>query len=401
VHEQPPADPEVREEPARAATPVEEASNDAPTHAALLEPQPEHARSDTLTPEPPPTPPPSAAEIAELLEQAKAHLRELEITARPRDAARGRLPEGSGLRQAYADDRAIVLEGRLDQIRQWMALAKFGSREPGPCCVPTPLSRYDLVVVSEPFAKNGKPDDKALAYLHVVVPARGLAATGQRGRHEAWVAGERWINLADVLEPEREYLPFKTNGHESLHRQWAKAEVVEAIVAIAHEYRERTGLPLGVGDLSHVTGGKIEDHWTHQKGVDVDLYLLDPDDPAGDGRPRVWWHHFKRGVSLWTSKAQGKGEREPALDPNDELSHTPTSRRLEILAQIVFVIDEVAYFVHNDPVVLGPFDQQVGERRPGRRFLHAKNRGYWPAHADHVHLRWATGKLPVGDTPRP
>jgi hypothetical protein len=51
--------------------------------------------------------------------------------------------------------------------------------------------------------------------------------------------------------------------------------------------------------------------------------------------------------------------------------------------------------------VLDPFDDQVGERRPGRRFLHADNRGYWPTHADHVHLRWVEGKLPVGVTPRP
>jgi len=338
-------------------------------------------------------PPPSPAELAELLATARQHLRELDIKARPRDAARGPVPDGYPLKRAYAEQRAFVLEGRVEQIREWAALAKFGSPEPGPRCEFSPLARYDLLVTSDARNKT--------AYLHVIVPESGLAGPGQRGTHEAWIDGERWINLADVLEPDREYLPFKTNGNESLHRQWARADVIEALVGIADEYRQRTGLPLGIGDLSHVTGGKIEDHWTHQKGVDVDLYLLDPADTDGKGRPRIWWNDFKRGVSRWTSKEAGKGEREPALDPDDELSHTPTSRRLEILAQIVFTLDEVAYFVHNDPVVLAPFDEQAGERRPGRRFLHAQNRGYWPAHADHVHLRWVLGKLPVGVTPRP
>ncbi len=342
-------------------------------------------------PEPPS--PPSPAEIAKLREAALAHLRALDIELTPRERARGPLPEGARLRSAYAEGRALVLEGRLAQVREWAALAKFGSVEPGPRGQPSPLARYDLVVTHEP----GKP----VAYFHVVVPELGLAEPDARGRHEAWIAGERWLNLADALDPVRDYLPFKTNGKESLHRQWAKAEVIEALVAIATQYRQRTGVPLGIGDLSHVTGGKIEDHWTHQKGVDVDLYLLDPADTDDQGRPRVWWNHVKRGASLWTSEDQGKGEREPALDPADALSHTPTSRRLEILAAIVFAIDEVAYFVHNDPRTLAPFDEQVGERRPGRRFLHANNRGYWPTHADHVHLRWVWGKLPVDATPRP
>jgi hypothetical protein len=303
------------------------------------------------------------------------------------------VPDGSPLARAYAEQRALVLEGRVDQVRQWAALAKFGDPEPGPRCVSSPLARYDLVVTRDAR--------KSTAYLHVIVPELGLAPPGQRGNHEAWIDDERWINLTDAIEPDREYLPFKTNGKESLHRQWARADVVEELATIAAEYRQRTGLPLGIGDLSHVTGGKIEDHWTHQKGVDVDLYLLDPTDTDAAGRPRVWWNHFKRGVSRWTSLDNGKGQREPALDPDDVLSHTPTSRRLEVLASIVFPIDAVAYFVHNDPITLAPFDEQVGERRPGRRFLHANNRGYWPTHADHVHLRWVDGELPVGVTPRP
>jgi hypothetical protein len=378
---------QVADAPAIAATRTDEASETTVESPAPV--------SEDAEPEPEPPPPVrlSPGELAQLLTAAEQHLRALDIKARPRHSARGPLPDDSELRLAYAEGRAFVLEGRFDQIRDWAALAKFGSVEPGPHCELSPLSRYDLVITRDSHEQT--------AYLHVIVPAHGLPEPGARGKHEAWIDDERWINLADVIEPSRDYVLYKANGHESLHRQWARADVVEALVGIIREYRDRTGLPLGVGDLSHVTGGKIEDHWTHQKGVDVDVYLLDPSDVDKHGRPRVWWSYFKRGVSRWTSQENGKGEREPALDPNDELSHTPTSRRLEILAQIVFGIDEIGYFVHNDPRVLEPFDQQVGERRPGRRFLHAKNRGYWPAHRDHVHLRWVDGELPVGGTPRP
>lgn len=357
------------------------------------------AEEDDVAAEPAPAPPPpeplTPEQITTLLDEATAALRQLEIKHDPRTRAKGPLPDDSGLSLAYADGRAMLLEGRLEQIRQWTALAKFGSREPGVDLGSSPLARYDLIVTRDTRRNIDT------AYLHIVVPSLGIAKPGQRGKHEAWIGNERWINLADVLEPERDYLPFKTNGHESLHRQWARHEVVTSIVGIAGEYRQRTGLPLGIGDLSHVTGGKIEDHWTHQHGVDVDLYLLDPADVDADGRPRVWWNHIKRGLSIWTSEPKGKGKREAPLEPSDELSHTPTSLRLEILAQIVFAIDDIAYFVHNDTRVLAPFDAQAGSRRPGRRFLHADNRGFWPAHADHVHLRWVEGELPVGVAPRP
>lgn len=353
-------------------------------------PEPEPERE----PEPPPAPP-TPEQHAAWLDEAVVALEQLEIKTDPRRRAIGPIPDASGLRDAYVDGRAMVLEGRLEQVRQWMAQAKFGSLEPGPRAGSSPLSRYDLVVTRDAKRKSD------VAYFHVVVPAAGLPAPGEIGEHEAWIDGQRWINLADVLDPTRDYLPFKTNTTESLHRQWAQVEVVESIAHIAREYTLQTGLPLGIGDLSHVTGGKIEDHWTHQDGVDVDLYVFDPSETDADGRPRIWWNHVKRKVSIWTSKPQGKGEREPPLEPEDELSHTATSKRLEVLAQIVFLIDEIAYFVHNDPRVLDPFDDQVEQRRPGRRFLHADNRGYWPTHADHVHLRWVEGKLPVGVTPRP
>ncbi len=343
--------------------------------------------------EPGPPPPLSPHELAELLLAAQNQFREWGVRARPRFVPPRSLPPASGLETAYHEQRAFVLTGELDQVRAWMALAKHGVEEPDGSRSLGPLARYDLIVTRD-------EDDEAR--LHVLVPAQGLAPEGQIGRHEAWIEGERWLNLADWIEPGRHYLPYKTKGDESLHRQWGKAEVVSSLVDITAEYRQRTGVLLGIGDLSHVTGGKIKDHWTHREGTDVDLYLLDHDTPDPDGRPRIWWHHFRRNHgSIWSSQPQGKGEKEPRLDPLDELSDTPTSQRLRVLAQIVFPRDEIAYFVHDDPHVLSSFDDEVGERRPGRRFLHARNRGMWPRHCDHVHLRWVEGELPVDGTPRP
>ena len=42
--------------------------------------------------------------------------------------------------------------------------------------------------------------DSDSAYIHVVVPAAGLPAEGQRGRHEAYIGGERCVHKAPANE---------------------------------------------------------------------------------------------------------------------------------------------------------------------------------------------------------
>ena len=88
------------------------------------------------------------------------------------------------------------------------------------------------------------------------------------------------------------------------------------------------------------------------------------------------------------------------MSPGSE--DTGSDTRLRALAEAAINNDKVWFFVHDSPRVLADFDARAQERRPGRRYLHDENRAFWPAHQDHVHVRWATAKsLPVGVPPKP
>jgi hypothetical protein len=365
----------------------------APEHSPLADSAPDAATTavqrDAEIPAPLPEPaaspepvPPSPEQIEALLTGAARSMHELGVSRKPIRHLRGPHPEPSGLDAAYAQDRAIGYEGKLAQVREWMALAKFGVQMPSSTAQSGPLARYDLCVT-----RKGEQ-----AWLHVIVPATGLAE--QEGAHYKAESRERWVLLSDHAEPGVDYEPFKRSATPSLARQWGREKVVDDLVRLAREYRDRTGVRLGIGDISHVTGGKMEDHWTHRVGADADVYLLDYSE---GGDPRVIFHHWRRGGSVWSERPDGKGERE---QPNGS-GETRTAERLRALAELVLPEDDVAYFVHNDPEVLAEFDERARARKPGRRFLHARNKGYWPVHDDHVHLRWIDGPLPVGVTPRP
>lgn len=266
-----------------------------------------------------------------------------------------------------------------------MARAKYGSETVTDISrARGPLAAYDLVVIS------GMANS---AWLHVVVPKSGRLPARSNGRHVAAVGGQAWVALSDYLEVGRDYVPFKRNGGASLHRQWGRISVVQDVVKIAKSYRARTGVPLGIGDISHVTGGDISDHITHERGEDVDFYLI-----AFDGdTPLIMWHQESREGSYWSDGPDGSGLIE---DPDPKTGRTPSDERLRILADLALDDYDIAYFVHDAVDILEPFDRAATRSRPNKRFLHARNRGHWPAHRDHVHLRWVEGSLP-GGVPRP
>ena len=341
-------------------------------------------------------PEPLSAEVhASLLEAAHLALKEAGVHKSPAFRSHGRLPD-ERLKTAYAEGRAQAFRGRPVQVEQWMGIAKFGgsydpSGKPRPALtVPDagPLAHYHLTVVVE-------SEDKA--YLHVELPVGGPGA--EPGIHRAYVRNQWWSCLADTLEPGVDYTLFKTNGQASLHRQWAQHWVVERVSAIAAEYRSSTGVPVGIGDLSLVVGGKISDHWTHRLGVDADMYLLryaDLKQPTLDGVKHSW-HSWKRKASVWSSDPDGRRDREEAVK-----GEFPSARLLAALATAALGQDDLHFFVHNAVDVLSEFDTKAQVRRPGRRYLHAKNREFWPEHRDHVHLRWTARKrLPVDVPARP
>jgi hypothetical protein len=337
----------------------------------------------------------SAEEYAALLETAHETLKEAGVHKSPAFRSHGRLPDEQ-LKRAYAEGRAQAFRGRPAQVEQWMGIAKFGGHY-DPSGKPRPpsrshnggaLARYNLTVVVE-------SEDKA--YLHVEVPTGGPAT--EAGKHRAFVRQQWWFCLADRLEPGVDYALYKTNGEASLHRQWAQEWVIERLAALAQSYKKDTGGPIGIGDMSLVVGGKISDHWTHRLGVDADLYLLRYSDPEASSLEGVRhsWHSWKRGVSVWSSDPDGRRDREEPI-----AGQTPSSKLLRSLAEAALAQDDLHFFVHNAVDVLDEFDGKAQERRPGRRYLHAKNREFWPEHRDHVHLRWTAKKrLPVDVPARP
>lgn len=354
-------------------------------------------------PEPAPEPePPSPEDFANWLAEADRELHALGLGRKPSTKARGQVPSPE-LEAAYAEGRAQAYYASPPKVLDWFVQAKFGPHERDvkpsrlryAADARGPLAAYnlDLVVHS---------DERA--YLHVSVPAAGLAPSkvGTKpavGLHRTWVKGEAWRCLCDVAISGDDYLLFKTNGRASPHRQWGRAWVVDEIEALARDYKAATGVPLGIGDLSLATGGKISDHWTHRRGVDVDVYLLDfPQAKAPDwGPPRHAWHRNKKGVSVWSSDEKGRRDLEVAPEGGEPIS----SVRLRALAEAALSHDKLWYFVHDAVELLEPFDEKAQAQRPGRRYLHAKNRAFWPEHRDHVHLRWSDRPLPVGQPPKP
>lgn len=342
---------------------------------------------------PPPTPTPrdplSEVEIAGLLQDADDDLHALGLRRKPGTSMRGPTPQDTGLRRAYRERRALNYAGTRAQVELWFSLAKFGTPDPESKRARGPLHPFDLYLV------HGRGDR---AWLHVVVPTYGFAPLDAVGDHRGFADDHVWALLSDRLAVGDEYVLYKRDGTQSVHHQWGRQSVIDDVVDIARTYYRQTGVPIGIGDISRIGGGKLPGHWTHKKGVDVDLYLLAYPRSVEPSSAKLVWHSLTHQGSIWSTEPDGAGEVEAALDDSGE---TRTAKRLRTLAEMALPNDQIVYFVHDDPNVLAPFDERAQARRAGRRFLHAHNRGYWPPHRDHVHLRWHFGRLVVDDPPRP
>jgi Penicillin-insensitive murein endopeptidase/Putative peptidoglycan binding domain len=105
---------------------------------------------------------------------------------------------------------------------------------------------------------------------------------------QALVDGERWDSLPFRASAGGTYTLMKRRWHEaSLHRQWGKQAAIAWTVGLCNFYRDRAGLRLGIGDISHVVGEAMTDHGSHQLGRDVDVYVLDY--PSGSIFPEAYF----------------------------------------------------------------------------------------------------------------
>lgn len=338
---------------------------------------------------PAPTAEPLSAEAIEAaLAEASDVMKELGAYRRPRTSPRG--PTTPELDAAYDEGRAMNWQGSSREIQLWSSLAKFGRVDPDDLLSRGPLAGWDLHVITR--------DKVDIVFLHAVLPSTGPHPEG--GTHVRLDGEVRWVALCDRARPGVDYTPYKRDGTVSLHHQWGREDFVDDLVAIARDYRRETGVPLGIGDISHVTGGKLKGHWTHRLGVDADLYVLTYPERDGTrlGPPVNYVFSLRRGEEIWSTRPRGRGDREP---PRADGS-SQTAARLELLAKLALRNDAIAFFVHDAASILAPFDALAQARRAGRRYLHLDNHGYWPDHPDHVHVRWAPleRQLPTG-TPRP
>jgi hypothetical protein len=298
------------------------------------------------------------------------------ITTELRGARARAMPE---LVDAYAEGRAFSFRGAPARVRELVALALFGADGGRDPAARGPLFDVDVIILR----------DDQTARAHVVVPR--AADRGRPPRHE-WRDGEvTWVPLSDYAVPGVDYTLFKRDGTQTLAHQWAQRAVIEQLVTLARTYQAKTGQRLGIGDLSQLFGGKLRGHWTHRRGVDVDVYLIEDDEPI------AWCHAEDDGVVTWTSEPHGKGSREPP----PAYAGDDTASRLAVLAELFVENDDIAYLVHDASDVLAPFDAAAHARKPGRHALHLQNRIYWPSHPDHAHLRWHLDDHPLPETPRP
>ncbi|MFT3767435.1 MAG: penicillin-insensitive murein endopeptidase [Minicystis sp.] len=266
----------------------------------------------------------------------------------------------TGAGAAHAGGDALHLVSSEADIRRAAALALFGAVESADASS-GPFAPFHAFV----YRAGGK----CRFHAHRAAPDEAVQRLSRVGAHT-------WRHLHARLSP-ADYLLFKRDGHPSYARQWGRPELVDLLVQLAVRYRDETGVPLAIGDMSHVLGGPMDDHASHAAGVDADVYVLDyPDGP--DQSPRHYWvvgagqgpYHYRRAVDDAGSAASAEVEQR-------------LKERTRVLCEILAEQQGLVAVVGHDHEVFGRF--------PSSHFLDATTvaaRG-WPPHQDHIHIRIA------------
>jgi hypothetical protein len=126
------------------------------------------------------------------------------------------------------------------------------------------------------------------------------------------VNGDDWDSLAFKGTPGTTYTLVKRRWWEaSLHRQWGKKAAIAWALGLCNFYRDRAGLRLGMGDISHVVGEDMTDHGSHEHGRDIDVYVLGY--PSGSTFPEAYFCGGTRTLTLsaMVPPASATGEHNP------------------------------------------------------------------------------------------
>lgn len=231
---------------------------------------------------------------------------------------------------------------------------------------------------------------------------------------ESWVDGKRWKNLAVEHTLGLVYTLMKLRWFErSVHRQWGTEEAIDWIGHLCRFYKDKTGLPLGVGDISFIVGEPMSNHKSHTRGLDVDLYVLDY--PSGTPFPEAYWCSGKttQSLSIMTpptavgpaaTYTEGVGAalgmREPDIWrryatvlafclvtwPNIEAFVWHGARTIESDAVTLATLNLATAW---DTNYWGPAQSSIPTNRLSKLVGvgHSSYGGAWPNHQDHIHVR--------------
>ncbi len=158
-----------------------------------------------------------------------------------------------------------------------------------------------------------------------------------------------------------------SSGAPHLGRQWGRLPMISLLRSVSTEWAKRhPNQRFALGDISEEGGGKLPDHASHQKGLDVDIYVM-----RNDNAPLVL--QFK-GNKLIRQNFSAVGDKVYDKKLTLELLKLFADKAHEAGISIdrVFFNDEGAQ--STVPGILVQNDGQAGTAREGM-------------HIDHFHLR--------------
>lgn len=303
---------------------------------------------------------------------ADGHGREWERVCEPT----GDLPDVYGTWAQADAGLAFRLDGSRLEVVDWSAAAIYGSKSAREWLIGGPLYASRVMVY-----RDGN------SYLYADAADDKPGYDPSRGRHFGMINGDEWTGVDTLIEPNYDYKCTKASGGGRFYRSWGRVDTVAYVADMAIDHLLTHGVMLGIGDLSLPTGGDIDDHGSHETGLDADLYLLTfwqtedgEDDPL---QKRVWVSECvsSGGWDCWYYE-NGTGVLEDFGVPG----HVPAWEQLTTLAQYAYDVAGATHFVQHDVTVLDDFKALPG----GPKYVDDANdeASGWPIHANHIHMRF-------------